>query len=158
MAVGLKGDRVMAFRKMTVVAVIMLVVLSVLLTVSTMGVLGAPRGSGNVQVMNVGVYLDSDCTVPCTSIDWGHISAGGAVSKTIYVKNSGSSVVYLKISNSNWIPLKASSLMKLSWDIGNSYPLSVGEVVPVKFTLKAAANTHDLSDFSFTVVLTGVMN
>ena len=153
----MEGDRVMAVREMTFMAVIMVAVLSVLLTVSTMGVLGAPRGSGKVEMLNGEVYLDSGCTVKCTSIDWGHIAAGAVVSKTIYVKNLGSSVVYLKISAIDWTPLKASSLMKLSWNISSYYPVPAGEVVPVKLTLRAAANTHGLSDFSFTIVLTSVM-
>ncbi len=146
----------MAFRKTTMVAVILVAVVGLLLAVSTMGVLGAPRGSGKVQAVNVGVYSDSSCKVSCAVIEWGNIKPGGTVTQTVYVKNLGYSALSLKLSTGTWNPLKAAPLITLSWNVSSYYRLQVGQVVPVKLTLKAASNTGSLTDFSFSVVISGI--
>jgi len=136
-------------------AIVMVAIIGLLLAMSTIGVLGAPRGSGRVRAVNVGVYLDSSCTVKCTAIDWGNINPGSAVTKTVYVKNLGSTALTLKLSTINWNPTTAASLITLSWNLNNYYRLSAGKIVPLRLTLKAASNTGILSDFSFVIVITG---
>ncbi len=145
----------MAIRKTTLATVIIVAVVGLLLTVSTIGVLGAPKGSGKVQAVNVGVYSDAACTTSCSAIDWGHIKAGGVVTRIVHVKNLGSTVVSLRLSTSSWNPVKAASLITLSWNVSSSYQLQAGKVVPVLLSLKAAPSTGSLSDFSFNVVVTG---
>lgn len=51
-------------------------------------------------------------------------------------------------------PRKAMSVVDLSWDL-DGYLLPVGAVVPAVLTLELGANTGDLRDFSFVVVVTG---
>ena len=109
-----KGENVAALRKTATMTIIAATMIGLFLMLSTIGVLGAPRGSGKVSAVNVGVYLDSSCTVNCTSIKWGTIDPGGAVAKTVYIKNLGSTLLALKMSTSNWDPRKAVSVITLS--------------------------------------------
>jgi len=145
----------MAHQKTATIAVITITVIGLFLALSTIGALGAPRGSGRVRAVNVGVYLDSDCTISCTSINWGNINPGSTVTKTIYIKNLGSTTLSLQLSTINWKPRKAMSLITLSWNLDN-YQLSAGKTVPATLTLTAASNMGSLRDFSFVVVITGI--
>ncbi len=133
----------------------MVAIIGLLLALSTVAVLGAPRGRGTVSTVNVGVYLDSSCTVKCTGIDWGNIDPGSAVTKTVYVKNSGSTTLVLQLSTSDWNPTAAAALITLSWSLSNNYRLSAGKVVPVTLTLKAASDTGGLNDFNFVIAIIG---
>jgi len=144
----------MALRKMTTMAIITVAIVGLLLTLTTIGVLGTPRGTGRVSAINVGAYLDSGCTINCTSINWGNINPGSATTKTIYIKNSGDTRVTLSISTNNWNPKWARSLVTLSWNL-SSYLLSAGEAVPATLTLAAASNTDSLTNFNFAIIITG---
>jgi hypothetical protein len=144
----------MALRKTATMALFAVTIIGLFLALSTIGVIGTPRGSGKVSAVNVGVYLDSSCTVNCTSINWGNIDPCSAVTKTVYVKNLGTVAVVLRIGTRNWNPTEAASLVTLSWNL-NNYVLAAGEVVPAVFTLALASNTGSLGDFSFVVVITG---
>lgn len=144
----------MALRKVATLTIITVAIVVLLLTLATMGVLGIPRGSGSVSAVNVGVYSDLGCITGCTSINWGNIKPGSAVTKTIYVKNSGNTMVTLKMSTSSWNPRAAKSLVTLSWNLDNRL-LSVGEVVPATLTLAAASNIGSLTNFNFVIIITG---
>ena len=50
------------------------------------------------------VYSDLACTQPLTSLDWGEANPGGTVTKTIYIKNSGSSALTLSMQPTSWNP------------------------------------------------------
>ena len=146
----------MVFRRSGVVLLVAIAVVCVVLAVSTIGVLGAPRGSGRVNAVNVGVYLDPRCTVSCSAIDWGIITPGGTVTQTVYVKNTGSTSVYLQLSTSSWDPVSAESAIDLSWNLRSSYRLKAGRVVRVVLSLQAASDISGFTDFGFRVVISGV--
>ncbi len=143
-----------AFWKTVMFTMIAVTITGLFLALSTVGVLAAPRGSGRLRVMNVGVYSDSSCSVACESLSWGNINSGGVATKAVYIKNLGSAAVALRMSVSDWSPRKAASVVDLSWDL-DGYLLRVGEVVPAVLILELASNTGDLRDFSFVVVITG---
>lgn len=147
----------MAHQKIATIAVITITVIGLFLALSTIGVLGTPRGSGKVSAVNVGIYLDSSCTVNCTSVNWGNINPGSAAEKTIYIKNSGTAAVTLQMSVINWNPRAARLLVTLSWNL-NNYVLSAGKVVPAVLTLALVPNVGSLRDFSFVIVITGTQS
>ncbi len=144
----------MALRKMIMIAITTTIIVGSLLTLTTIGALGAPKGTGRVSAINVGAYLDSDCTIKCTAIDWGNMKSGSTTTKTIYIKNSGGTNTTLSISTSSWNPKWAKSSLTLSWNL-NNYRLSAGQAVPATFTLAAALNTGSLTNFTFTITITG---
>jgi hypothetical protein len=63
--------------------------------------------SGVVATANLGVYSDSACTTELTSIDWGTISPSSSISKTVYVKNLGTTPLTIGMSETNWTPTSA---------------------------------------------------
>jgi hypothetical protein len=145
----------MALRKTAAMALIVVMIfVGLFLALSTAGVLGKPRGTGQVSAVNVGVYLDSACTVNCSAITWGNINSGSAITKTVYIKNSGGTALVLKMATSTWNPKVSRSLIALSWNLDN-YLLSAGETVPAILTLSAASNTGNLASFNFAIIITG---
>ena len=142
-----------AFRKMPIAAIVTIAITGLLLTLTITGVLGAPKRTA-VNGINVGVYTDSNCRVNCTAIDWGNISPGDVVTKTVYVKNTGESRVSLSVTASNWSPSEAEPLFELSWSLGRR-SLGAGKVVPATMTLSAASNLGSLSSFNFTINIVG---
>ena len=110
----------MAMRKVafgTIVAIAVMV-----MVVSALGVLVATltiSNTGNVAGVGVGVYWDSGCINPVSSINWGALEPGTTIDVTIYVKNEGSIAVVLSMTTDNWDPASALSYMTLSWNRGN---------------------------------------
>ena len=142
----------MAIKKRTAV-ISAVAVVGLFLTLSMVGVLGAPK-QARVTGINVGVFSDSKCRVNCTAIDWGNISPGDVVTKTVYVKNTGEGRVSLSLSASNWSPSEAESVLKLTWNLGKR-SLGVGKVVPAILTLTVASELGSLASFKFTISITG---
>ena len=121
------------------------------------GVLNFSRSintSGNVQTVGVEVYSDSACTQLLGNFDWGVVPAGGSVSKTIYVKNTGNSVVTLSISTTNWNPTSASSYITVSWNKGGS-TLNPGSSTSAILTLSISSSITGITSFSVTVNIIG---
>lgn len=144
----------MARRKMPIAAIVTVATVGLFLTLTVTGVLGAPKRA-TVNSINVGVYSDSSCRVNCTSINWGNISPGAVVTKTVYVKNTGNNRVSLSMTESNWSPSGAESLLELSWNLGGR-SLAAGKVVPAVLTLSAASNLGSLTSFNFTISIVGM--
>lgn len=109
-------------------------------------------GHGKVKTVGVGVYRDLAVTSSLSSINWGMIDPGGSQNYTCYVRNEGSSAVFLALSTTNWNPLKASTLISLSWSYkGQSVVPS--EVLEVTFTLSVSPNASGISNFSFDTIV-----
>ena len=142
-----------AFRKMPAAAIITVAIAGLFLTLTITGVLGAPKRA-TVSAVNVGVYSDSKCEVNCSAIDWGNISPGEVITKTVYVKNTGDSRVSLSLAASIWNPIEAESLFELSWNLGRR-SLGAGKAVPATLTLSAAPDLGSLSSFKFTISIVG---
>jgi hypothetical protein len=127
------------------------------MAVSALGVLVATRtisNTGNVKVVGVGVYRDSGCTNPVSSIDWGALEPGVTTEVKIYVKNEGGVAVVLGMTIDNWNPASASSYMTLSWNREN-YVLNSGSVVLAVLTLSVSSGVSEITNFSFDIIITG---
>ncbi len=127
------------------------------LTVISAGVLSDSQivaSSGTVSGVNVGVYSDPACTMNCTTLNWGNIAPGATVTKTVYIKNSGSVALTLSMATSNWNPASANSYLTPTWDRAG-YLLSPGASISAVLTLKASAGASALTTFSFNIVITG---
>ena len=144
----------MTSQKTLTTTIITVTIVCLLLTLATLGVLGAPKGTGNVNTINVNLYSDPSCTIKCTSINWENIRPNSAINKTLYIKNSGNTTITLSMSTKNWNPKGANSELQLSWNL-NNYRLSVEKVVPATLTLTATSNIANLTNFKFTIIITG---
>jgi len=109
--------------------------------------------TGNVKAtIGIGVYSDSQCTSPLTSINWGDVQAGQSYSRTIYLKNNGNVKVRLSMTVENWTPSSASSYLTLSWNRQDN-TLNPGESFAASLNL-AVASTAVGGSFSFDIVIT----
>ena len=127
------------------------------LVVSTTGLLVADQRvplSGTIQTINVGVYIDSNCTQNCTAIEVGILSPGEVATHIVYVKNTGTTTESLSLSVDSWDPIEAGSWLDLSWNRGD-YVLGVGEVVQATLTLSVDSGIVGFSDFGFDVRFVG---
>jgi hypothetical protein len=161
-------------RKLPLIAFVALVLVAIALAVATSGLLvyqqqvpssgnivgnSTPKPNTNtggniVGSVNIGIYSDVAATVPCSGVDWGTLSRGNVITKTIYVKNTGNVTENISLSASAWSPSTASSALFLTWD-KEGYTLPAGYVVPVTLTLTVAEDTGSLSSFSFNIVVSG---
>jgi hypothetical protein len=108
-----------------------------------------------VTSINVDIYTDAAAVTPLTSLQWGTLSPGGTVTKTIYIKNAGNTAETLTMTTTEWTPAAASSVLTLSWNKEGS-SLAAGAVVPATLTLQVAQNTGSVTSFSMNIVISGV--
>jgi len=109
--------------------------------------------TGNVKAtIGIGVYSDSQCTSPLTSINLGDVQAGQSYSRTIYLKNNGNVKVRLSMTVGNWTPSSASSYLTLSWNRQDN-TLNPGESFAASLNL-AVASTAVGGSFSFDIIIT----
>ena len=165
------------FSRSTIIA---LALTGVLLTVTTFGALTATQNlpsSGAVYLpplpsssssqapssspsptppstVNVGVYSDSACTNSQTSIDWGTITPGNNVVRTVYVKNTGNTAITLSMTPAGWNPLSANGPIAVSWN-REGVSLSVGSSISATLTLSVSSSISGIATFSVNIMVSG---
>jgi hypothetical protein len=151
------GDITVAMLRISTGAVIGIAVLGIALTLTTAGLLSVTQlvsSSGTITTVNVGVYSDSACTKPLTSIDWGAISPGGSVTRTIYVKNTGSVQITLSMTKTNWNPTSANGPITITWNKEGT-TLTANAVATATLTLSVSSSISGITTFSVNIVIAG---
>jgi hypothetical protein len=144
-------------RKTSTATIIALTATGIFLTLVTAGLIATqtiPSDGTVISPVNIGVYTDSDCTQNCTNISWGTLNPNTTTHKTVYVKNTGTTPVTLTMTTENWTPTNADDYLTLTWDQQNTV-LDAGQSVPANLTLTVAADTGDLTNFSYNIIITG---
>lgn len=157
----------MGILKIVTGAIIAIAATGILLTLLTTGLLTSDQvmpSDGSDQVMpsegtiittiNIGVYLDSNCTQNATLTDWGVLRPGENTTKIFYIKNSGTVPVTLTMITESWQPTNASSLITLTWNLENA-ALNAKKSNKALLTLSVSPDACDLDDFSFNTIITG---
>ena len=146
----------MTTRKISTGVIIALAATAIFLALVTAGLIVTQTipSSGTVTKVNVGVYLDDQCTQNCTSISWGTIYPDDTINRTIYVINTGTVPITLAMTEENWDPTDASDYLTLTWD-QEGKELAVGESISANLTLSAVSDTGDLTNFSVDIVIAG---
>lgn len=137
--------------------VVALVTTSLLLTATTVGLLSVTQEvpfEGTITTLNVGVFLDQECTQNLTSISWGGIYVGESETKKIYVKNTGNAILELSMSITEWEPEFSNGPISMSWNKEN-YLLEPEEIIEATLTLTILENTEGISDFGYKMLITG---
>ena len=112
------------------------------------------ENQARLVVIGIAVYRDITATKPCESIDWGALRPGESKTVIVYVKNTGDDPITGSFITKNWDPLEAGSFISLAWDFGEE-PLLPGRIRTTAFTLTVSADIHDITNFHFTIVVTG---
>jgi hypothetical protein len=161
MTYDLSWDELSKTRKinMQAVAVIALVIIGLASAVTTFAALSASQNvasSGVVAVSaNIGVYSDSGCTIPLSSITWGNLTAGTNIQRTIYVKNTGSGcALTLSMTTSNWTPTTANGPITLTWN-QETTRINPGQSVTAVITLAVSSSIVDITNFNVQISITG---
>ena len=110
--------------------------------------------SGVASTSSLGVYSDSACTKPLTSIQWGELSPGQSATKQIYVKNTQSVLLVLRLSTNKWTPINANGPLTLTWNRQNTL-LSPGQSIGATITLTTSLNATGISSFTVQILLSG---
>jgi hypothetical protein len=144
--------------KTSKILVVILIAVALALTTTTLGVLNVSQNvtsSGTITTSpNIGVYSNSNCTTTLTSINWGSIIAGGNATQTFYVKNTGTGIMTLSLSVSNWSPSGASTYLTISWNQQGTQ-LSAGQSVAATITLAVSSSITGITTFTNTIAITG---
>jgi hypothetical protein len=147
----------MQIKGMSTGGLIAIAMAGLFLTVLTSGLITASKTvptTGTVTAINVGVYSDLAFTQECTSINWGTISPGNQITRTVYIKNTGTVPATLTMTTASWVPSNANTYLTLNWN-RQDYALGVGASVPAILTLTVSSNTAGITNFSFNIVITG---
>jgi len=104
--------------------------------------------------IGVGAYWDITTTKVCDIIDWGSLSPGQSKTITVYLKNTGKAPITGSFNLRGWNPPEAANYLSLEWDFGGG-PLLPSRIRKISFTLTVSPDIHDITDFRFTIVVTG---
>ncbi len=114
--------------------------------------------SGSVSAIltgqTVGVYWDSTCSKPVSSVSWGTMTPGGSKSFTVYVRNEGAETIAVSVMPLNWTPTGASYYMRFTWTSTNT-TVAPGKVVKIVSKLEVSPEIKGISTFSFTILFSG---
>ena len=145
----------MAMQKVTMGTVLAIAVVGMVVT--ALGALVATStisNTGNLKAIGVGVYWDSSCTSPVSSIDWGALEPDVTKNFTIYVRNEGNVQVKLSMTTSNWKPPSALSYIELTWNRVN-HVLTAGSNVSAVLTLSVSSSISGITSFNFDIIIAG---
>ena len=148
----------MAIARKSTLLTIVFIAAALALTVTTWAAVTVNQNissTGSIATApNIGVYSDSACTTSLTSINWGSITAGGTVTQTVYVKNTGTGSMTLSLTVNNWNPATASTYISVSWNqVGTQ--LSAGQSVAATLTLTVSSSITGITSFSNTITISG---
>ena len=139
--------------------VIILIILMISITLTTYAALSTNQtvlSAGEVKVTaNLGVYSDSAFQNNLTTINWGSPTPGTNVTRTIYIKNTGSGVsLALSMATSDWVPTTANGPITLTWNQEGTR-LAPGQSTSAILTLVVSPSVVDITNFTVSISVSG---
>jgi hypothetical protein len=110
---------------------------------------------GTVKTMGVEAFWDINCTSRVSEIDWGVVEPGNHVNTTLYLRNEGNAPITLYLDTENWSPSDASNYITISWNYAGQ-TVDPWAVVKANLTLMVSSNVTGITNFTFTIVITGI--
>jgi hypothetical protein len=147
-----------ALAELLKISVIVLALAAIALTASTFAAINVNQNitsTGTIVTSpNIGVYSNSLCTTNVTAINWGSVGAGGSITQTVYVKNTGTGSMTLSLSTNGWTPAGASSYITVTWNRAGTV-LTAGQSVAATITLTVSSIISGITTFSNTLIISG---
>ena len=142
-----------------IIAVVALVITGIALSLTTYAAITTSTtvsSTGGVTTSaNLGVYSNSGCTIPLSSINWGNLTAGGTITQTIYVKNTSSGLpLTLSMTTSSWNPAGAKGPITITWNQQGTR-LNPGQSTAATLTLTVSSSVADITSFNVQICITG---
>lgn len=100
------------------------------------------------------VYSDSACKREITSIDWGSFMVGESISKTVYIKNTGTTQLTLHLEKTELSPSSVSNTFSLVWD-SEDIVIKPNQKITATLTLTTTGDFNASTDFDMNVIITG---
>jgi hypothetical protein len=141
------------YKPMTLVV---LVLTASALVVSTFALITIQRdipGSGSIKGVGVGVYMDSTCNNPLSSVNFGLLEAGSQTQITFYLQNEGNADLTLSMTPKDWDPIEAADYISLSWN-REGQQIRPNQVTSCVLTLTVSPNIQDISSYGLTITIT----
>jgi hypothetical protein len=114
-----------------------------------------PSTGSIVVTPNLGVYSDSACQHPMSSLNLGSTLLGNFSTYTVYVKNTGGGVsLTLSITASNWQPANADNSIAISWNKEGT-KLAPGQSTEAVIKLTVSPDILDITNFEVKITITG---
>ena len=108
------------------------------------------RVSAVEAATSLGVYWDSSCSVPVTSIDWGNLVPGEAKKIPMYVRNEGNVSCVLSLQVTDWQADNNSNCVTFGCEQPKINP---GQAVQINPTLQVLPTAPAVSSFGFNIVM-----
>jgi hypothetical protein len=149
----------MAKKRFPMATVVALTIVGLVLTLTAYGAVTVSTtlsSSGSITTSaNIGLYSDSACTTSLTTIDWGTTSPGSSITRTVYVKNTGTGVsLTLGMTTGNWSPSGANGPITLTWNREGTV-LTPGQSVAAVLTLSVSSGITGITSFSVQILISG---
>ena len=112
------------------------------------------QSHGTIETIGVAAYMNSACTIPVTSVDWGKVAPGYSNTNTFYLRNEGNSDLTLTLHTNNWNPANAENYMTLNWNYAGQ-TISPNQVFQVTLTLSVSQSISGVESFYFDIVING---
>ncbi len=107
-----------------------------------------------ISTPGIGIYQDSACTQTLTILDWGTVSPGDTIYKTIYIKNLFTRGLRLGMSTDNWNPTTINGAITLTWN-QEATRIVASQVVAATLTLQVSSNASGFTAFSVDITIRG---
>ena len=137
-------------------ALVIVVLTASVMVASTFALLVIQRdisGSGSIKGVGVGVYWDSLCNNPVSSVDFGLLEAGSQKDFTFYLRNEGNTDISLNMTSNNWDPIEAADYLSLTWNREGQL-MRPDQVISCMMTLSVSENIQDITSYSLTITIT----
>jgi len=113
------------------------------------------QNQGKVIAVGVGVYADSECTVPLTFIDWGTVYPNSKKTYNAWILNEGNANITLEMYVQNFAPQEIEAYFNVTWSYNGSV-IEPKQIVPVYFVLQVGNYDLNYTSFSFDIVVVAV--
>jgi hypothetical protein len=152
------GEKIMAAVRASKITIVILTVVALALVGSTLAAINVSQNvtsNGSISTSpNIGVFSDSGCSANMTSVNWGSVAAGSSVTRTFYVKNTGTGSLSLSLAANSWIPSGAGNYITVSWNQQGA-TLDAGQSVGAIVTLTVTSGITGITSFSNSIVISG---
>ena len=113
---------------------------------------------GNVSAVetssSLGAYWDAGCSEMVSSLDWGNMTPSQTENITFYIRNEGSTTIFLSGIDKNWNPTTAEDYIRFVFD-SDDQTVQASEVKKVTCNLTISPEIINITNFNFDVLLQG---
>ena len=110
--------------------------------------------SGSLTQIGIAAYWDSDLTDYVSTIDWPTLNPGENTTVALWIMNTGTAPVVLRMITENYTPQEASSYLAVTWNT-EGHTLNPGESTQTTITLSVDTQAQ-FTGFSFDMTIEGL--